>query len=45
MDEMTKMMRLMGKGMWGGTKVMLKGMGSLMNHLGGNTPEKRNQRK
>lgn len=44
MDEMTKMMLMMGKGMWGGTKLMLNGVGNLMKHLGGNTPERRNQR-
>lgn len=45
MDDMTKMMLMVGKGMWGGTKMMLNGVGSLVNRLGGNTPEQRNQRK
>lgn len=44
MDEFTKMMVLMGKGMWGGTKLMLNGMGALANRLTGNTPEQRNAR-
>lgn len=45
MDDFTKMMLMMGKGMWGGTKLMLNSMGALANRLSGNTPEQRNARK
>lgn len=45
MDEFAKMMLLMGKGMWGGTKLMLGGVSSLLTRASGNTPEQRNIKK